>query len=86
MDQIKVEQLLINLLLQERAKASLIVLAINIYRLGFGLCIVKDKRNVYVKNLKYLKNKVFRNQKVIAELANAYGDDWVHAKKNILGV
>ncbi|MCK5591888.1 MAG: hypothetical protein KAI72_08035 [Candidatus Pacebacteria bacterium] len=75
MDQIKVEQLLINLLLQERAKASLIVLAINIYRLGFGLCIVKDKRNVYVKNLKYLKNKVFRNQKVIAELANAYGDD-----------
>ena len=75
MNQIKIEQLLINLLLQERAKASLIVLAINIYRLGFGLCIVKDKRSIYVKNLKYLKNKVFRNQKVIAELANAYGND-----------
>ncbi len=75
MDQIKIKKLLTNLLFQEKAKASLIVLAINIYRLGFGLCIVKDKRNIYVKNLKYLKNKVLRNQKVIAELVNVYGDD-----------
>lgn len=75
MNQIKIKQLLTNLLFQERTKASLIVLAINIYRLGFGLCLARDKRNIYVKNLKYLKNKVFRNQKVIAELVNVYGDD-----------